>query len=244
MTTPVNEPLNSSVTAPGTSTDWSLYLVTDPALGGGRDEVASIARAAVDGGVSVVQLRDKELDDASFTLRAQELVAALDGTDTRIFLNDRVDIAARLGLHLHIGQDDMDYPEARRLLPNSSMIGLSVDSHAQIDRIAELIQDGVRPPDVLGLGPVELTATKTDTGRALGVTGPGSTADLASRASSLDIPSVAIGHVTTANAAALGRTDLVGICVVSAIMAAGSPSAASQNAHDLRSLFTSAKEQR
>lgn len=225
--TPVSAPAPSRV-------DWGLYLVTDPELGGGRDAVTGIVARAVQGGVSVVQLRDKTLSDEEFTARAAELAEVLAGTGVPLFVNDRIDTARRLGLHLHIGQDDIDYPTARDLLPDDLMIGLSVDDHAQVDRIAALMRDGVRPPDVLGLGPVELTDTKTDTGRALGVTGPGSVDDLAAHALELGIPSVAIGHVNAANAAALGASDVAGICVVSAIMAADDPAAA---ARDLRTLY-------
>ncbi|AHW64249.1 thiamine phosphate synthase [Corynebacterium glyciniphilum] len=213
--------------------DWGLYLVTDPVLGGGRDAVADIVAKALHGGVSVVQLRDKTLDDDAFTTRAVELADILAGTGVPLFINDRIDIAGRLGLHLHIGQDDIDFRTARAMLPDDLMIGLSVDNHAQIREIERLMRDGVRPPDVLGLGPVELTDTKTDTGRALGVTGPGSVHELAAHARELDIPSVAIGHVNAANAAALGRTAVAGICVVSAIMSAADPTAATR---ELRSL--------
>ncbi|MEJ6548520.1 thiamine phosphate synthase [Corynebacterium sp. USCH3] len=213
--------------------DWGLYLVTDPVLGGGRDEVARIVARAVSGGVGVVQLRDKTLDDSAFTTRATELAETLAGTGVPLFVNDRLDVARRLGLHLHIGQDDIDFRTARAALPDDLMIGLSVDDHAQIDTLARLMRDGVRPPDVLGLGPVELTDTKTDTGRALGVTGPGSVDDLAAHALDLGIPSVAIGHVNADNAADLDRTAVAGICVVSAVMTAGDPAVA---ARDLRSL--------
>lgn len=213
--------------------DWSLYLVTDPQLGGGRDAVPDIVAAAVAGGVSVVQLRDKTLDDAQFTDRAAALADRLAGTGVPLFVNDRLRTACELGLHLHIGQDDTDYRTARELLPDDLMIGLSVDDHTQIDTLEKLMRDGVRPPDVLGLGPVALTATKTDTGGALGVTGAGSVDDLAAHARDLGIPSVAIGGVNDTNAAALGQTAVAGICVVSSVMAADDPHAA---AHHLRQL--------
>lgn len=220
--------------------DWSLYLVTDPDLGGGRDAVPGIVSAAVDGGVSVVQLRDKHLGDAEFTRRAADLAELLAGTDVPLFVNDRLTVARDLGLHLHIGQDDVDYRTARARLPDDLLIGLSVDRHSQLDSLAELMRDGVRPPDVLGLGPVEATATKADAGSALGVTGPGSVDDLACHARELGIASVAIGHVNQANATALGRTGVSGICVVSAIMSSADPAGA---AADLRSRFDSGRRQ-
>ncbi|MDN6387218.1 MAG: thiamine phosphate synthase, partial [Corynebacterium sp.] len=83
-------------------------------------------------------------------------------------------------------------------------------------------------------GPVELTDTKTATGRALGVTGPGSVDDLAAHALELGIPSVAIGHVNAANAAALGASDVAGICGGGGGRPAHDPAAA---VRDLRTLY-------
>ena len=86
---------------------WSLYLVTDPVLGGGPDRVVDIATRAVAGGATVVQLRDKHATDAEVEATA---VALLDAVDVPVFLNDRVEAARRLGCHLHIGQTDIPFP--------------------------------------------------------------------------------------------------------------------------------------
>lgn len=210
--------------------DWSLYLVTDPHLGGGPAQVPGIVDAAVRGGVSVVQLRDKDASAEMFTRRAAQLKQVVDDR-VPLFVNDRVDTAVELGLHLHIGQGDMPYRTARDLLPSGCMIGLSVETPTQLDAVARDIADGIRPPDVLGLGPVEQTSTKPDAAAPLGVSG---VRTLAAGARALGIPTVAIGHVSTRNGAALLRAGVDGLCTVSAVMAAADPRTA---AHDLRTLI-------
>lgn len=215
-------------------TDWSLYLVTDPRLGGGPDRVPATVDAALRGGVSVVQLRDKDASAEEFTDRASELAADVDGR-APLFVNDRVETAVDLGLHLHIGQADMPFRTAREMLPERCMIGLSVETPAHLDAVARDIADGVRPPDVLGIGPVEQTSTKPDAAAPLGVTG---VRDLAARARQLAIPAVAIGHIHPGNATDLIRTGVDGLCTVSAVMAASDPRAAARR---LRTLIDHAR---
>lgn len=220
----------------GTATDWSLYLVTDPALGGGPDRVPGIVDAALRGGVSVVQLRDKSAGAREFTTRAAELAHVIDGR-APLFVNDRVDTAVELGLHLHIGQHDIPYRTARDLLPAHCMIGVSVEIPEHLDAIARDISAGVRPPDVLGIGPVEQTTTKPDAAAPLGIHGVASLTRLSHR---LGIPCVAIGNVTTTNAADLVRTGVDGLCTVSAVMSAADPRAA---AHHLRTIIDQTRHQ-
>ncbi|AGP30712.1 thiamine phosphate synthase [Corynebacterium terpenotabidum] len=209
--------------------DWSLYLVTDPDLGGGPDQVPTIVDAAVRGGVSVVQLRDKSADPTEFTARAATLARSLAGR-VPLFVNDRVGAAIDLGLHLHIGQDDMPYRQARALLPDHLMIGLSVENGEHLEAVARDLRDGVRPPDVLGIGPVEQTSTKPDAAAPLGIVG---VRRLASLARDLGIPSVAIGHVGLTNAADLVRTGVDGLCTVSAVMSATDPQASATALHTI-----------
>lgn len=197
-----------------TSVDWTLYLVTDPVIGGG--DVVETVRKAVDGGVTVVQLRDKHASDDEFRRTTEQLLEVLG--EVPLFLNDRAHIAAEFGTHLHIGQDDMAYSQARELLPEERMIGLSVGSDAELD--AALALPG-RRPDVLGLGPVYSTATKADAPAGVG---PETVAAWAARAE--DMATVAIGGVDAANARAIHGVD--GICVVSAIMGAADPAAAAR----------------
>ena len=212
--------------------DWRLYLVTDPHLGGRRDAVPGIVYEAVLGGVGVVQVRDKECDDDEFATHAGAVAeaasraAAEAGREVAVFVNDRLDVARKLGLHLHIGQRDMPFAEARAALPTELLLGLSIESNEQL---AAALADPAAAPDVIGVSPVWSTATKTDTAAALGVQGADRIARAAhahNPAGSGGVRAVGIGGVGPSNVAELAATALDGVCVVSAIMAATDPRAA------------------
>ena len=196
--------------------DWTLYLVTDPHLAGRRDNVVGIVQEAIRGGVTVVQLRDKEASDEQIESTARELLAVLG--DVPLFINDRVEVAAKLGCHLHIGQDDMTFRVARDKLGDDQLIGLSVGSQEELEAIA----DDARP-DIIGIGPVHSTDTKKDAPAGMG---PDAAKALAHAARRRGISSVAIGGIKTHNAHELAGDDFSGICVVSDIMAAQDPAAA------------------
>ena len=211
----------------GGGVDWRLYLVTDPHLGGGREAVPGIVHEAVLGGVGVVQVRDKECDDDEFALHAAAVAEAVasactdTGREVPVFVNDRLDVARELGLHLHIGQRDVPFETARASVPDGLMVGLSIESDAQL---AAAVAGPGPAPDVVGVSPVWSTATKTDTADALGPVG----ADRLARAAHAHpgLRAVGIGGVTPATVARLAATELDGVCVVSAIMAAPDPRAA------------------
>lgn len=196
--------------------DWTLYLVTDPDLAGGRDNVVPIVQEAVRGGVTVVQLRDKEASDEQIERTARELLDVLG--DVPLFINDRVEVAAKLGCHLHIGQDDMAFREAREKLGKGQLIGLSIGSNEELAAIADDAH-----PDVIGIGPVHSTATKKNAPAGMGTA---AAAALAHAALERGIESVAIGGIKTHNAHELAGSEFAGICVVSDIMAAEDPAAA------------------
>ncbi|MDO4631873.1 MAG: bifunctional hydroxymethylpyrimidine kinase/phosphomethylpyrimidine kinase [Corynebacterium sp.] len=205
---------------------WDLYLVTDP--DGNPELVPDIVAQAIAGGVTVVQLRDKHATKDQIRERAQALAAVVG--DVPLFLNDHLDIAAELGIHAHIGQGDMPYAEARRVLPDHLMLGLSIETIDQLEHVIETCREvGVKLPDVIGIGPVQATATKPDHAAPLGVAGVHRIARLAA---AHGIRTVAIGGVDKHNAPSLQQVD--GICVVSAIMSAPDPAAA---ARELRAAF-------
>ena len=216
----------------GPAVDWRLYLVTDPHQGGGRDAVPGIVYEAVLGGVGVVQVRDKECDDDEFTTHAAAVAEAASraaseaGCEVAVFVNDRLDVARQLGLHLHIGQRDMPFAQARAALPVELMLGLSIESDEQL---AAALADPAVAPDVIGVSPVWSTDTKTDTAAALGVQAADRIARAAhahGMAGSGGVRAVGIGGVRPSNVAELAATALDGVCVVSAIMAAADPRAA------------------
>ncbi|MCZ4655840.1 thiamine phosphate synthase [Dietzia maris] len=216
----------------GAGVDWRLYLVTDPHLGGGREAVPGIVHEAVLGGMGVVQVRDKECDDDEFATHAAAVAESVaracteTGRDVPVFVNDRLDVARELGLHLHIGQRDVPFAAARAALPDGLMLGLSIESDAQL---AAAMTGPGPAPDVIGVSPVWSTATKTDTADALGPEGADRLARAAHsyrRPGGPGIRAVGIGGVTPETVALLAATELDGVCVVSSIMAAPDPRAA------------------
>lgn len=206
------------------SIDWTLYLITDPELAGGRDKVVPIVQEAVRGGATVVQLRDKQASDEAVETTARKLMEILG--DIPLFINDRVEVAAKVGCHLHIGQSDMDFHSARALLGPDKLIGLSVGTAQQLDAI-----DPHEAPDVIGIGPVYSTATKKNAPAGIGAE---AARRLATAARERGIESVAIGGIKAHNAHELSASDFAGICVVSEIMTADDPAAA---AHQLKEAY-------
>jgi thiamine-phosphate pyrophosphorylase len=205
--------------------DWSLYLVTDRRLAGDRP-LEEVVAAAVRGGVSAVQLREKECPAREFVELARRLKAVLEPLGVPLIINDRVDVALAAGADgVHIGQSDMKVDDVRRLVGPDAIVGLSVDS-------AE--QPAPLDLDYLGVGPIFPTGTKADAGPALGLEG---LARL--RAASRHIL-VGIGGINATNAAAVLGAGADGIAVVSAICAAPDPE---QAAAELRAILSAAKRQ-
>lgn len=188
-----------------------LYLVTDSALSRGRslDEVVT---AAVQGGVSCVQLREKHLNTRDFVTLAQSLKAVLSPLRIPLVINDRIDVA--LACHadgVHLGQSDMPVEDARRLLPKEVFIGWSVETPHDVTRASNL------PVDYLGVSPVFATPTKTDTSAPWGLDG------LRQIRQSTPLPLVAIGGIHEANALQVLQAGADGLAVVSAICSADDP---------------------
>lgn len=198
------------------SLDLSLYLVTDPALCARRGLEATVM-AAVRGGVSVVQLRDKHVSDAEMIVQAKRLKALLDEYEVPLIINDRLEVALASGADgLHIGQGDGDPAEARRVLGDDALIGLSVHT------LEQLAQVDVEHLDYLGLGPVFATPTKPDHAAPLGLEG------LARLVRASPLPTVAIGGLTLINAREVMASGTDGLAVVSALCTAADPAMAAQ----------------
>jgi len=196
--------------------DLSLMLVTDPAMTRARG-LAETVRAAVAGGVTIVQLRDKDADDAALAATAAELMVVLAPFGVPLIVNDRPAVArAAAAQGAHVGQDDGDPAAARRLLGRDALIGLSVTRAGEIARVDAAVVD------YAGLGPVFATATKADAAPALGLV---ATADIARR---LPLPFIAIGGITADNAGDAIRAGAAGVAVVSAICAADDPAEAAR----------------
>jgi len=196
--------------------NWSLYLITDRRLSAPRS-VENVVRAALRGGITAVQLREKECATRDFVELARALKAILTPAGVPLIINDRVDIALAAGADgVHIGQSDTEYCEARRLLGPDAIIGLSVETLEQAERAASL------DADYLGVGPIFVTPTKPDAAPPCGIGGLA-----AIRRASRHVL-VAVGGIHRDNAAAVIRAGADGIAVVSAICADPDPERAAR----------------
>jgi thiamine-phosphate pyrophosphorylase len=196
--------------------DLRLYLVTCRALGRGRPLV-DLVRQAVEGGVTVVQLREKAESTRRFVALAEELQGLLVPLGVPLVINDRIDVALAVGAAgVHVGQDDMEVATARRLLGNDRLLGVSVSTVEEAQR-AEA--DGA---DYLGVSPIHATLTKTDAPSPVGLRG------LAAVRAATRLPLVAIGGLCADNLLPVLEAGANGIAVVSALMAADDPGAAAR----------------
>jgi len=196
--------------------DLSLYLVTDRSLSKGRP-IEWIVDESVKGGVTMVQLREKQATTREFIELAIHLREKLHLLGIPLIINDRLDIALASGADgLHIGQNDMPYELARRLLGKEKIIGLSVENLEQARHANEL------DVNYIGISPVFSTDTKTDTLKPFGLDGIRHVAAISRH------PSVAIGGINETNARQIVAAGAHGIAVVSAIVSADDPMKAAQ----------------
>lgn len=195
-----------------------LYHVTDPQLSRPRS-IADVARLAVDGGATMVQVRAKDASGRELLELLGAVVAAVAGR-VPVVVDDRVEchLAARArGIAsdgVHVGQSDLPPEDARRLCGPEAILGLSAASEAEIAAAAALPGGTV---DYLGIGAVRATATKPDAPQPLGIDG-------FARARALSpLPAVAIGGIRPEDCAGLLAAGADGVAVVSGICAAPDP---------------------
>jgi len=206
--------------------DLGLMLVTDRRLAGGRP-IEEIVAAAVRGGVTAVQLREKEASTRELLETALLLRPMLDEAGVSLIVNDRADVALAAGAAgAHLGQDDLPPASARRLLGPEAVVGLSVETPEQ----AAAADPGL--VTYLGVSPVFATLTKTDTKAPWGLDG------LRRLRARTALPLVAVGGIHAGNAAEVLAAGADGLAVVSAICAAPDPEAA---ARSLRGIVDAAR---
>lgn len=192
-------------------TDFSLYLITDRHQTGGRP-LLEVARAALEGGVRAVQLREKDMSGAELYRLALELRALTRSYGARLLINDRLDIALAVEADgVQLGINSLPVAGARRLLGREMKIGYS--AHA----IDEALRAQVDGADFVTFSPVYHTPSKAAYGKPCGVK------KLASAASALDIPVIALGGIKQANITETLSANVQGIAVISAILAASDP---------------------
>ncbi len=207
--------------------DYSLYLVTDRSLSRGRDLV-SLVLEAVRGGVTAVQLREKDTPAGEFVQLAQTLKQELSGLNVPLIINDRIDVALTAKADgVHIGQEDIPFPMVRSLVGPDTIVGLSVNT---FDQIREADRTDV---DYLSISPVYSTPTKTDTKEPFALEG------LKQARAMTPKPLVTIGGINKNNLAEIMATGVDGVALVSAVCAADHPG---QAARELREIIQSAKQ--
>ncbi|MGB5216938.1 MAG: thiamine phosphate synthase [Smithella sp.] len=193
-----------------------LYLVTDRGLCGAKP-LEEVILQAVKGGVSCVQLREKEVSTRFFVEEAIKIKNILQPYDVPLIINDRVDVALACGADgVHIGQDDMPYEIARKLMGPKAIIGLSVETWEDVLASQKL------DVNYIGVSPVFATPTKTDTKGAWGLEG------LRRIKSFSRHPLVAIGGINPSNVREVLDAGADGVAVVSAICASADPETAAR----------------
>jgi thiamine-phosphate pyrophosphorylase len=196
--------------------DLSVYFVTDPVLCAPLGVVGT-ALAAVQGGATLVQLRDPQAKGAVLLKTARALVAALAPHGVPLIVNDRPDVALLAGAAgVHLGQDDLPPAQVRAMLGPDALIGLSVTDPQQL---GSLDWNAI---DHLGAGPVYTTGTKSDAAPALGLEALSAICAASRR------PVVAIGGIDLSRTPACIRAGAQGVAVVSAIASAPDPQAAAR----------------
>lgn len=184
-----------------------LYAVTDRAWAADGEALFRQIEDAIDGGASVVQLREKHLDEAAFLAEAERFTALCRRKGALSIINDNVDVALKSGADgVHIGQEDLAAMDARRILGPGKIIGVSAHS------VEEALRAQAAGADYLGVGAAFATGTKADAKPILRETIRAITA-------AADIPAVAIGGITRENILELKGCGLAGAAVVSALFA-------------------------
>lgn len=209
-----------------------LYLVCD-CMPNNRD-LSEFLAEAIAGGVDVVQLREKHLEDAFLAEAAGVAADVCDAHGALFILNDRPDIAAMTRVDgVHIGQEDMPVAEARAIVGEDMLLGLSTHAPGEIDAAVELDPDGKPYVDYIGVGPVYATPTKL--GRAAVGT------ELVGYASThAHVPFFAIGGIDSESIVTVLDAGATRVCALRAICNADDPEQAAltlRSALELRPLL-------
>lgn len=198
-----------------------IYLVTDRGLCLNRP-LADVVMQAVQGGVAYVQLREKDISTRLFVEEARAIKKMLEPYRVPLIINDRIDVALACDAEgVHIGQDDMPYTIARKLMGPNAIIGLSVEKWKDVEESQSL------NVDYIGVSPIFTTPTKTDTKGAWGLDG------LARIKAFSHHQLVAIGGINESNATDVIDAGADCIAVVSAICAAADPEVATRKLNNI-----------
>ncbi len=181
------------------------YFITDSGLSS-KGDLADV-REALSAGVKIVQYRQKTASALSMYAQALAMKKECAGSGASFLVNDRVDIALAVDADgVHLGQEDIPYEQARKILGKDKIIGLSVKT---LEQAIFARDSGV---DYIGLGPIFATNTKSDAGKPLGT-------DMLRRIKeTVDLPLVAIGGINFDNAALVVEAGADALCAISAVI--------------------------
>ena len=186
--------------------DLLLYAVTDRRWLNGKTLAEAVAES-IDGGVTFVQLREKQLDEESFLNEAKELQKLCRERGISFVVNDNVDIAKKIGADgVHVGQSDMEAGDVRARLGSDKIIGVSAQT------VEQAIIAEKHGADYLGVGAVFPTGSKDDAAEV-------DYATLKAICNAVSIPVIAIGGITCENVTQLRGSGICGVAVISAIYA-------------------------
>ncbi|MGM9613736.1 MAG: thiamine phosphate synthase [Butyricicoccus sp.] len=194
--------------------DYTLYIITDRTWLAGASLAEQVA-AAIEGGATVVQIREKHIPTDEYIARAREIKAVCDRYGVPLIINDSVAVAQAVGAGVHLGASDGDIAEARRILGPDALIGATAKT---IEAAKAAERAGA---NYLGSGAVFGSTTKTDAK-------PMTIAQFSAICKAVSIPVVAIGGVSASNARELAGAGMAGLCVISAVFAQPDVRAAAQ----------------
>ena len=196
----------------------AVYAVTDRSWLNGRRLVDDI-RKVLDGGATLLQLREKELPYDEFLAEAREVKALCDSYGVPLLINDEVGIARELGVGAHVGQKDEELRKVRAELGPDAIVGVSCET------VAQAIEAERNGADYLGVGAVFPTSTKKDADYV-------DARELAAICAAVSIPVVAIGGISLDNVETLAGSGIAGVAVVSVLFAAENPEEATRRLAD------------
>ncbi|MDR0290746.1 MAG: thiamine phosphate synthase [Treponema sp.] len=196
---------------------FSLYLCTDRALALGRPLLEAV-EAAIDGGVTMVQLREKEAASREFYAIGLAMRELTKRRKVPLVVNDRLDIALAIGADgLHVGQSDLPLEAIRRIAGGRLFVGVSAGT---VEKAIQAQADGA---DYLGAGAVAPTGSKADVSGIIGIEG------LCAICAAVRIPVVGIGGINAATAAQVIQSGAAGIAVISSILSQPDIRSAAEN---------------
>ena len=183
-----------------------LYAVTDRHWLNGATLISQV-EAALKGGATFIQLREKNLDDEAFYKEALEIQKLCRNYKVPFVINDNVELAKKIGADgVHVGQSDMEVLDVRKVLGDDKIIGVSAQT------VEQAVLAEKRGADYLGVGAVFHTDSKADVAEV-------SRETLKAICDAVDIPVIAIGGISKENVSELAGTGICGIAVISAIFA-------------------------